>query len=1497
MAENTFERFLRSRGRSPEESRPEKNPVVEEALKRFAATHERGDPAAMKEAGDAIIAIEKEIGEELKKIAPEGVSSDPVVAARRAGAASAEALKNFAEKMAERGRQLEEIRSKYGPRLSGHARSTLAFLQSTIGSVRQVASALGKKEELPSPSEEKRYEPRFDAPEPSLRNLPDEKAARLLAVQEKAAAGRLPVEAAPMKKGDPFYERLADLETDPATVDRLSDAVTDSLRNVDLKDRAIRQELRQMQNMLGEVRRRLSATDNEQVQAWATEVLDHIDNPEAADPLLMIAEENPFRLFAALKDTPHLQSIISGAMENAAKAKSPEEIARFRGAVDGAVFAATAAGVFAITYVSFGVASGGFQNMLLVLAPKIPGIEYLGALMEKMGVRNVRDVGFEATKFMGLVASFAATLTFSHYRAQKTKFLGKPLRFYVALWFAALSAASNIVERISEATQAAQLGGDMVKAFGSVVDRVQNIQPALLGAERSFTRSGLEAAAKEAESGFGPKTMLKLAVIGLLNRESVANLNAEFVESLPKNLQEFLRKNPQVEFEAFLTTGSGKTNPKRYRDEWTGYQNAIAKVATEPKYAALGFGRTPESDQLLQVLQRLFSDITKAPVDGVTPIAAFERAREMGKNAEGTNMWDQLATTSHIPLSWINTAITPFTDFRVREAPALFQMIGQRDLVIRKLKGQIATYDQLRGPQARLVSSFLDDIALNTGVSEIRNLRSLLEFRSLGITTKDIDDISARIVSPEVRLAIQILFFDQDGWRGLSQALQKGGINVDLEQPTPDFMGTGTEIPAWAKQVAYILSVAGFYTAVDLLPKYPVKWTNRSKTRRFDRELGDKYNTINDLEAEIADDLADRINGFYKLASNAIRTKAGGLENVLPHDLLAAHIRRRLREVAAQEPEVAGDTALAQGQGLVLLRKMTDFAFGFDDVPDDVPTFNRYRDWLEKEVRNLRSGDHGLMAVLVGKVYRSFGPGGIALMDTLKHPEGSDEYRRAMRDIERQAREMRLEELRSLVPELESQLELLKRGALELAGRGEGTPEEPVTLWGRGNLKYSMGHINRTYVMTLLQDDIDRYTRSLEMIRREGIQLETEELQENRDAMTALPQSIFRAKEEKRPLVGRFRELFSRKPDETREATRANPVDFSGDQAARDSLVHNMQKRLGFYRKLNAPTNEDEFAAYMNTIDVGLQSALRRFESHVESMNNPILKGRKFILHHEYHPAVQGPTITLNTLGFPIGEGNPEAIAVAPYTDGLIPDLVSQMSPDQAVQRLSAWLEPDGPAMKMLEAQIIAHQMKEFRVRDEEQIRKRYERPRLPIRVPLEPTTISAYLRTDSEGTYANEDLHDLARLRYIKRWLTENRALIANTDRGLEISARTLEALYQTRLPPDATEARAFTRDDETAITNTLRLIQERERSGALKGIDVLYDPKTAPDADIVFRRKKDGFEVRIPVGATAEAVRTALQETHDAPKLPGQFMRRVSSRVPRPRLQRNKKQTPARG
>ncbi len=1497
-----LERFLGSKGKPVEPKQGEPDTRVDVALKHVARVEDRGDADAMNEAQQLADRIERDLRELPRALGGgTGLSNDPVVAAQQAMTkADLSNIKVAQQQLETRLRELEAAQIRLENKITGPVRSMLAYARSAVATMKgaadiEIVRKQGAKEPTqgaittgPSPT-------RTSIPQVPIvrrRERPDDKKRELDAAEARAAAKRMPIETRPSAENDPFYQRLVDVESDPKVVNDIAKVVEDAIGRATrdaAADKALRQEMRQVARIFAHVRRSVTEADDEQIRAWSSEILDHMDNPEAAQPVTMVSEDNPFKRFDELRDLPRLNAMLTQVMQKSAELAVPGEVTRFKGALGAARHTANAAVLVGIpTYISFGVASGGFQNLLLAMGPHIPGIENLGALMQKMGVQDPRQTGFDIAKGAGLMTSVVATLTFSHYRAMKTGFMQKPTRFYVALWFAALSAASNIVERISEAADVAALGKDIVTKLSPLVDQVKAIQPTLMKVEQNFTKGGIDAAAKEALSGNGPKTMLKLALIGLLDPKLRAELKANktLMESLSVESRAFLEKDPNAEYQAFLA--KYPANRQKYEAEWTGYQNAVAAVATDKKYAELNFSRSAEGDQLLQVLRLIFGQITKAPKDGVTPEMAFTSARDRGMNAQEANMWDGLASSSHIPLPLINsiiyfvknTAMRSDTMFEVKDVPTLFEMIGEKSRVITKLRGQLANYDALRNTQSTTIGGYLNELALKAAPSdaklqnEIRALKGLLAFDALKLSVNDVDTLAKSMIDPQVKQAAQILFFDPNGWNSLGESLRKGGFDIDF--------GTGWG-EAWEKRVGYILAIATFYTIIDLTPKYPVKIANAGLSRRFNREFGEKYNDINDLEVELADEMARRVQGFFAMAGNVIDIKAEGLGNQLPIDLLSAHIRRRLREVATSEPVVAGRGDMMPG--LTALRAISNFAFGFHDTPEEAQTFNNYRNWLQKEVGMLRSGDISSITHMMTRVYPAFGPGAIALTDTLQHPTLTPEHDRAIREVSRSARQMRLDELRSLVPELQSQLALLKRGALELADRGEGKADEPVTLRGRGNLTYSKGHVNRTYVMNMLQDDIDRYTRSLQMIRTEGLELELMESGEARTYMEGLSPSLFRdaLKPQDDKWVWRMFKRISGRDKRQEVAARGTTrdlLDFSPTQAARDSLVLNMRRRLRGYRRLDSVVTEDEFAAHMNKIDIGIQPLLQRFERTIESTSDPLLKGRKFIIQHEYHPAVQGPTITINTLGSPLGQGNPENIAIAPFTDFPIPDLVNGRTSEETLAHLNEWLEGNGPAMNMLKAQIIGIQMRERLAQDEKLVHDKYIEGKHPVRVKLDASTMSAFLNTQND-VYTNDDLHELARLRYTKKWLRENHGLLANTDRGIDVSPEQLEALRIFKLPNDNAQTMVHIKDGLNEIGTTLQLIQGR--IGDLRGFDIFYDPKAEKDARIIFKRRSDGLEESVDVGAPGTEVNQMIDALEEVPVSRTKQVRQIGRRIAR--------------
>ncbi|MEK7155550.1 MAG: hypothetical protein AAB734_01590, partial [Patescibacteria group bacterium] len=167
-----------------------------------------------------------------------------------------------------------------------------------------------------------------------------------------------------------------------------------------------------------------------------------------------------------------------------------------------------------------------------------------------------------------------------------------------------------------------------------------------------------------------------------------------------------------------------------------------------------------------------------------------------------------------------------------------------------------------------------------------------------------------------------------------------------------------------------------------------------------------------------------------------------------------------------------------------------------------------------------------------------------------------------------------------------------------------------------------------------------------------------------------------------------------------------------------------------------------------------------------------------------------------------------------------------------------------------------------------------------PVRVKLDASTMSAFLNTQND-VYTNDDLHELARLRYTKKWLRENHVLLANTDRGIDVSPEQLEALRIFKLPNDNAQTMVHIKDGLNEIGTTLQLIQGR--IGDLRGFDIFYDPKAEKDARIIFKRRSDGLEESVDVGAPGTEVNQMIDALEEVPVSRTKQVRQIGRRIAR--------------
>ncbi len=854
-------------------------------------------------------------------------------------------------------------------------RARAEVLSSRLASIVRIAERVSQTPEV-SAEEETNTEPKNRMePQPEVSTPPLDKPKRRLLFPRKPREARaidtdtgkrIESRKSPLLRRDPYYELLVELEVDGSKWDQLRGVVANHFRNLGElrgeKRHTMKNEVRRISGAIRRIEDRMSRASNEEIQSWASEVLDVVDNPLEDQPLLVLAEDNPFvGAFTAVRDSPLFSQALSDISEKTdqlMRSKKPRPAHRYNSLTSEAIHTMMPPATLAVTYMAWGFLSSGLSNILkawgadsALLASSLETLQstlaYMGAQINKdeggfvratfhsiplptgemkLGqpiiIEFNRSLGASAANVTGGGIALLMTLLIAGHRH-------KPLREQSKLlWPLVLLSGgvgfTNIVEQAAQVERMGDYATQAGEAATQALPHVEQIPGLIENAEQSVIKSILiEALAESKKGGIGPRTIILLEATGIAGPAGRALL-----QDTPKNkvfFEKHFAEKDRAEMRSFLERVSDPSglsldprlsrNPKLAAD-LKSYREALQRISKRERFAKLGFKDTAMA---LDVITSFFVPLLEAQATGreltikqeVLQIIAARHA------AEGMNIWKQLAVSAHAEL--------PFEMAGIMFAPSMDRLIDQVARVRGTLRARLVGYETIQKDRMADMQAFFAELAKETGVGQFQTFARAMSLPNLSTNSGVLENIFSNIHTPETELALNLLMprkdaqgnsVDGPGWQLLTQSMKKGGVDFDLMTSGNGYgLDLSVDQKRWLFAFTLFLLYGGLIEVV--LPDGAIKTTNRIRQFQFTRELRHRDETMNQMEDEIAEILTDSIEGFYQSSgvTNVVSShKDFGTR--IPRSLRVAFIRSRLTHLCNVRMSTKTDTEPEGARGL-----------------------------------------------------------------------------------------------------------------------------------------------------------------------------------------------------------------------------------------------------------------------------------------------------------------------------------------------------------------------------------------------------------------------------------------------------------------------------------------------------------------------------------------------------------------------------------------------------
>lgn len=1028
-------------------------------------------------------------------------------------------------------------------------------------------------------------------------------------------------------------EVFSKLKQDPDLWSDIQKTIVERMRHI--SDKKVRQQMRvalphlvRLQHGIEEL-----ATQNpEAFRAWISETADYL---ESGKSLASLPDNHLLSELLILEKTPDFAEQLIGLHNDLDTIRFPDGVSKYKHPLMVPLFYTALAGVGAMTAADALFTADGATSALMYFGNQaFAGTRVADTARHFLEWRGVAPENMaQAMQNLGSTAGFATALGALFLLAKnRSHVLDKPV-FGKGTWrdsirtllivagTMSMMAVGGVVS-LGGAVVEGSLGGKEGRKIATESEKMKHATAALPKQIEQIL-SGIDAeiasaAAEVAKSGYGPKTLFTLLVLGKLT---------------PADEQKFEE------------WASKTRNPDSWRTEWAAYKETYEK--TVKQFPSLGI---TSGQGLAQAFKALTSKVSLADA-----IQSLDKTKERGLAAGAATIQDHIAGTLHLDLVGADRLMGAHA-FHDKLFLIQSDLTASLNMVIKSLE----TYEHLQVDDRKMLMAYLKSM-YEAGKSVKSNsstplpdfaakLDSKIQIPNLPLTVDGIKSMKAGVKSEPVGIIFQVLD-THDGRTALTEILRQSGYQLDMEKPED------------RKQ--FLLSLMGVYGAAAFAPGILIILTNLFRARRFDRVIRSEFDEVNETEADIADTIALKLQGFMRMSADYFDNTEYGMHYEIPLELVSAYIREKIRTQALEELPAFLEKESMHSRfhdwwqtNYSTPIKAIESLLEFDHTPEDAEIVNAYLKWLQKKTDLIEriDTDHDALVELVSPIAPAFKAMEAAYQRVIR-PKDTGDYEQAISELKRNGRTMRLDQLRILAPLVREQLTVAKALDADIS-QVQRLGELSVDFSAPGPLKFDEQYVIDTYVRAQVRGDVERYELALAQLREAGIDVE-----KNMD--------------------GIFSSVFAEN----------DRVDFRPSQAVLDTLKRHRAKRLlAIDADARTALDTTAYDAFMNAFRDRVRPALDAFKSRAEDM--PILRGRTVRIRPWHDEARGWPTMRVEVLD--ANTSLQRVVASALYTAHPIPDLrlvTSKNNPvadsQASAETFAAWLAEDGVATRALEVQLI----------------------------------------------------------------------------------------------------------------------------------------------------------------------------------------------------------------
>ena len=966
----------------------------------------------------------------------------------------------------------------------------------------------------------------------------------------------------------------------------------------------------------------------EAFREWIDEAAAHI---ESGRSLASLPDDHLLKELLILEKTPAFGEQLIGLQKDLEEIRMPKGVSKYKHPALGAIFYATMTSVAAATAVDALFTADGSANALMYFGNKYlsgtPVADTARSFLTWRGVpqeqvaEKMQQMGATAGVGVALGALFLLAKTRSHVLDRGISMRTRLRTLIIVAGTMGMMALGGVVS-LGGAVVEGSLGGKEGQKIAAESEKLKKATAELPKQVETIVQGidkEIDALAEEvAKSGYGPKTLYTLLVLGKLTPEA------------------------ESKFEAWANT---KQNPQAWKDEWIALRTKYSE--TLKKFGALGL-------QDGQGLAQAFKSLTKK-ITLTAAIDSLDQTKQRGLNAGAATIQDHIAGTLHLDLVGLDRAFGAHA-FHDKLFLIQSELTNSLNMLIASLK----TYEHLQVDDRKTLMSYLDamfaagkDVKSNSS-TPLPNFASKLDTKiqipNLPLTVGSISKMKGDVKNEPVGIIFQVLD-TKDGREAITQVLRNSGYQLDMEKE-PD-------------RQTFLLSLMGIYGTAAFAPGIAIILTNFLRARRFDRVIRSEFDAVNDAEADIADTLALRLQGFMRMAKDYFGDADAGMQYELPLELTSVYIREKIRRQAFEElPAFLEKESLHTRFYEYWKRnystpvRAVESLLEFDHTPEDAEIVNAYLRWLQRKTDALErlDSDHAVLVELFTPICPAFSAAEAAFQNVVR-PATQAEYGNAVAELTRNAKLLRLEQLGVLAPLVREQAGIT-RSLVDDLNRVPRMGDDSKDLSSPEPLRFDEQYIMDTYVRAQVLGDAERYEHALAQIREAGIDIE-------------------------RSIDGTFSGVFA---DDSR-------VDFRPSQAVLDMLKrHRAARTLALGSDVSKTLDTETFNTYMNHFRGMIRPAMDAFKRSTADVS--IFRERPIRIRSWHDEGHGQPTIRVEVLE--TTSGTTDIIASVPFVRHPIPDLRSLdrgsdpvAAGTESAREIIDWLTPGGSASSALEMQLL----------------------------------------------------------------------------------------------------------------------------------------------------------------------------------------------------------------